>query len=104
MTSAAVADYERQFFNCCNECWLINQMGNKTSVQIQSRVEKYFLKLHYAGLPIPGRPPPQRNKNQYFRQGKARRGGTGLKGGSTFLASVVPEVTMADKFEDKERR
>lgn len=83
---------------------IAGEMGNRTAVQVQSRVQKYFLKLHRAGLPIPGRLPPQRNKNRYFRQGKARRGGTILKGSSTFLASVVPEVTMTDEFEVKEGR
>ena len=83
---------------------IAGEMGNRTAVQVQSRVQKYFLKLHRAGLPIPGRLPPQRNKNRYFRQGKARRGGTVLKGSSTFLASVVPEVTMMDEFEVKEGR
>ena len=83
---------------------IAGEMGNRTAVQVQSRVQKYFLKLHRAGLPIPGRLPPQRNKNRYFRQGKARRRGTGLKGSSTFLASVVPEVTMMEDFENKEER
>merc|ERR1719228_1099738 len=49
------------------------EMGNRTPVQVQSRVQKYFLKLHRAGLPIPGRLPPQRNKNRYFSPGSKRR-------------------------------
>ena len=40
------------------------ELGNRTPVQVQSRVQKYFLKLHRAGLPIPGRLPPQRNKTK----------------------------------------
>lgn len=31
--------------------------GNRTPLQVQSRVQKYFLKLAKAGLPIPGRMP-----------------------------------------------
>ena len=30
-------------------------LGNRTAIQVQSRVQKYFLKLHKAGLPIPGK-------------------------------------------------
>ena len=31
--------------------------GNRTTKQVCSRVQKYFIKLHKAGLPIPGRAP-----------------------------------------------
>lgn len=31
--------------------------GNRTTKQVCSRVQKYFLKLYKAGLPIPGRIP-----------------------------------------------
>ena len=43
------------------------ELGNRTPVQVQSRVQKYFLKLQRAGLPIPGRAPPARSKNRYLR-------------------------------------
>jgi hypothetical protein len=70
-------------------------------VQVQSRVQKYFIKLHRAGLPIPGRLPPQRNKNRLFKTGgkKARHGKlTNILASkkSTFLTSIVPEVKMED--------
>lgn len=32
-------------------------LGNRTRMQVSSRVQKYFLKLMKAGLPIPGRAP-----------------------------------------------
>ena len=32
-------------------------VGNRTTKQVCSRVQKYFIKLHKAGLPIPGRAP-----------------------------------------------
>jgi len=32
-------------------------LGGRTSLQVQSRVQKYFIKLAKAGLPIPGRMP-----------------------------------------------
>ena len=31
------------------------RLGNRTPIQVQSRIQKYFLKLHKAGLPIPGK-------------------------------------------------
>ena len=30
------------------------RLGNRTPIQVQSRIQKYFIKLHRAGLPIPG--------------------------------------------------
>ena len=30
------------------------RLGNRTPIQVQSRTQKYFIKLHKAGLPIPG--------------------------------------------------
>ena len=40
-------------------------LGNRTPHQVQSRTQKYFIKLAKLGLPIPGRAPnlaPQRTK------------------------------------------
>ena len=34
---------------------IASSLGNRTAIQVQSRVQKYFLKLHKAGLPIPGK-------------------------------------------------
>ena len=34
---------------------IAGSLGNRTAIQVQSRVQKYFLKLHKAGLPIPGK-------------------------------------------------
>lgn len=36
---------------------IANALGNRTVQQVCSRVQKYFLKLHSMGLPIPGRIP-----------------------------------------------
>lgn len=36
---------------------IANALGNRTVQQVSSRVQKYFLKLHSMGLPIPGRIP-----------------------------------------------
>ena len=35
-------------------------LGNRTAKQVSSRVQKYFQKLHSAGMPIPGRIPKNR--------------------------------------------
>ncbi|XP_065361269.1 ZZ-type zinc finger-containing protein 3 [Calliphora vicina] len=35
-------------------------LGNRTARQVSSRVQKYFQKLHSAGMPIPGRIPKNR--------------------------------------------
>ncbi|XP_043287116.1 ZZ-type zinc finger-containing protein 3 [Venturia canescens] len=51
---------------------IANALGNRTPKQVSSRVQKYFLKLLRAGLPIPGRGPKvkldgkksQSNRNQ----------------------------------------
>lgn len=37
-------------------------LGNRTVQQVSSRVQKYFLKLYKAGLPIPGRIPKSAEK------------------------------------------
>ncbi len=34
---------------------IASALGNRTAIQVQSRTQKYFLKLQKAGLPIPGR-------------------------------------------------
>ena len=73
------------------------ELGNRTPVQVQSRVQKYFLKLHRAGLPIPGRLPPQRNKNRFFKTGgKKSRPNLFTSKKSTFLTSIIPEVKMEE--------
>lgn len=45
-------------------------LGNRTARQVSSRVQKYFQKLHSAGLPIPGRIPKNRRaahtKSKHF--------------------------------------
>lgn len=44
-------------------------LGNRTTLQVQSRVQKYFIKLAKSGLPIPGRVP---NITNTFRKIKPR--------------------------------
>ncbi|XP_034947170.1 ZZ-type zinc finger-containing protein 3 [Chelonus insularis] len=60
---------------------IANALGNRTPKQVSSRVQKYFIKLLRAGLPIPGRGPKfkldikrgfhyryQRNRYPFFRK------------------------------------
>jgi len=76
------------------------EMPGRTTQQVTSRVQKYFIKLAKAGLPVPGRTPSlaahggrwlsgrlhghhQRHSHFYFPH-------------STFLTSVTPPVYMTD--------
>lgn len=45
-------------------------LGNRTPRQVASRLQKYFQKLHAAGLPVPGRIP--RNARSYTSSRKNR--------------------------------
>lgn len=45
-------------------------LGNRTPRQVASRLQKYFQKLHAAGLPVPGRIP--RNARSYISTRKHR--------------------------------
>lgn len=42
-------------------------LGNRTTKQVASRLQKYFLKLHKAGLPIPGRIPKMAYKVHLYK-------------------------------------
>jgi hypothetical protein len=75
--------------------------------KVQSRVQKYFLKLQKAGLPIPGRLPPSRNTYRYFAQSAkkkwvARQPALASSRKSTFFATIVPTVKMEDLDSDLE--
>ena len=84
---------------------IATDLGNRTPVQVQSRVQKYFLKLQKAGLPIPGRAPPARNKNRYLKpplKKKFYRPSSVLESTKkcTFLSSFLPTVRMEDEVEN----
>lgn len=71
-------------------------LGNRTPIQVQSRVQKYFIKLAKAGLPIPGRRP---NVNAYgIRKGfqKQNQYRKFYYQSSTFLHAFDPPVYMSD--------
>ncbi|XP_037642214.1 ZZ-type zinc finger-containing protein 3 [Sebastes umbrosus] len=75
-------------------------LGNRTSKQVASRVQKYFIKLTKAGIPVPGRTP---NLCMYTKKASSKRQhhlNKHLYRPSTFLTSYEPPVYMD---EDDER-
>lgn len=70
-------------------------LGNRTVKQVCSRVQKYFQKLHRAGLPIPGRIP----KNLYDKRKshKHQKHNHFLWKPSTFFPELDVPVVMDDK-------
>ncbi|XP_076092237.1 ZZ-type zinc finger-containing protein 3-like isoform X2 [Mytilus galloprovincialis] len=76
-------------------------IGNRTPQQVASRVQKYFIKLAKAGLPIPGRMPNVGNfgiKKQGHRHHKYHKF---YYQPSTFLQSHQPPVYMSDDDESQ---
>ncbi|OWF52606.1 ZZ-type zinc finger-containing protein 3-like [Mizuhopecten yessoensis] len=70
-------------------------LGNRTPQQVASRVQKYFIKLAKAGLPIPGRLPnlATHNKKSAHRHHRFHKF---YHQQSTFLSSHEPPVYMSD--------
>lgn len=71
-------------------------LGNRTTQQVASRVQKYFIKLAKAGLPVPGRVP---NLSSHLRRGNHRhqRYNRLYYPSSTFMQSYEPPVYMNDE-------
>ncbi|KAG2461731.1 ZZZ3 protein, partial [Polypterus senegalus] len=75
---------------------IADELGNRTAKQVASRVQKYFIKLTKAGIPVPGRTP---NLYMYNRKASSKRQhhlNKHLYRPSTFLASYEPPVYMDD--------
>ncbi|XP_065916603.1 ZZ-type zinc finger-containing protein 3-like isoform X1 [Dysidea avara] len=75
-------------------------LGNRTVKQVQSRVQKYFIKLAKAGLPVPGRKPSVAlltNKSKIKRKEKLPKSKL-----STFFSSLEPKVYMDDEEDDEQ--
>ncbi|XP_067892796.1 ZZ-type zinc finger-containing protein 3 isoform X2 [Heterodontus francisci] len=73
---------------------IADKLGNRTAKQVASRVQKYFIKLAKAGLPIPGRTPNlylHSKKSSNRRQHPLRKY---LFQPSTFMTSHEPPVYM----------
>lgn len=67
-------------------------LGSRSTQQVASHVQKYFIKLANAGLPVPGRMP---NMLKYMKS-KRQRNKYSLNRPSTFFSSLSPRVYMTD--------
>ncbi|XP_024860567.1 ZZ-type zinc finger-containing protein 3 isoform X2 [Kryptolebias marmoratus] len=79
---------------------IADELGNRTAKQVASRVQKYFIKLTKAGIPVPGRTP---NLCMYTKKASSKKQhhlNRHLYRPSTFLTSYEPPVYMD---EDDER-
>jgi len=81
-------------------------LGNRTPIQVQSRVQKYFVKLQKAGLPIPGRfrkSTPGSNSGLARTKRPSNRGkySNSLIGNrnSSFFPDLKPDVKMTEDDE-----
>ncbi|KAJ8931206.1 hypothetical protein NQ314_015903 [Rhamnusium bicolor] len=71
-------------------------LGNRTVQQVTSRVQKYFLKLYKAGLPIPGRIPKSGEKYKKSVLHKHQRHNHYLWKPTTFFPDLFVPVMMND--------
>ncbi|XP_018567409.1 ZZ-type zinc finger-containing protein 3 [Anoplophora glabripennis] len=71
-------------------------LGNRTVQQVCSRVQKYFLKLYRAGLPIPGKIPKSGEKYKRSMVHKHQRHNHYLWKPTTFFPELYVPVTMND--------
>lgn len=65
-------------------------LGTRTTQQVASHVQKYFLKLAKAGLPVPGRIPNLANYVRNPRRGSKRH----FNRPSMFFSAMAPRVMM----------
>ncbi|KAH9489697.1 ZZ-type zinc finger-containing protein 3 [Bulinus truncatus] len=74
-------------------------LGNRTPVQVASRVQKYFVRLAKEGLPVPGRMP---NLTTYSKKGSHRhhRYNRLYYPNSTLMQAHIPPVWMKEEGED----
>ncbi|XP_044296413.1 ZZ-type zinc finger-containing protein 3-like [Varanus komodoensis] len=79
---------------------IADELGNRTAKQVASRVQKYFIKLTKAGIPVPGRTP---NLYLYSKKSSNKRQhplNKHLFRPSTFMTSHEPPVYM-DEDDDR---
>lgn len=78
---------------------IADELGNRTAKQVASRVQKYFIKLTKAGIPVPGRIP---NLCMYTKKASTKRQhhlNKHLYRPSTFMTSYEPPVFMDEEDE-----
>jgi len=77
---------------------IAKDLGNRTPLQVQSRVQKYFIKLQKAGMPVPGRTYNYNTYNNTRKNGHNRklhqRHNRHYFPTSTFWATSTPSVLM----------
>ncbi|XP_056635375.1 ZZ-type zinc finger-containing protein 3 [Diorhabda sublineata] len=73
---------------------IANELGTRSVAQVASRVQKYFLKLYKAGLPIPGRLPKNLDKRKKPFPHKHQRYNQYLWKPTTFFPNFDLPVTM----------
>ncbi|KAL5012453.1 hypothetical protein ScPMuIL_011004 [Solemya velum] len=75
---------------------IASALGNRTLQQVASRVQKYFIKLAKAGLPVPGRTPNVASYNSKKSGHRHHRFHSFYHQPSTFMQSYEPPVYMSD--------
>ena len=79
---------------------IANALGNRTPKQVSSRVQKYFIKLLRAGLPIPGRGPKMKLDAKKGMSHKHQRNNYSLFKRSTFFPHQDMSFTMPDESKE----
>ena len=80
---------------------IANALGNRTPKQVSSRVQKYFIKLLRAGLPIPGRGPKMKLDVKRGISHRHQRNNYSLFRRSTFFPHQDMSFTMADESKEQ---
>ncbi|XP_034146644.1 ZZ-type zinc finger-containing protein 3 isoform X2 [Esox lucius] len=75
---------------------IADALGNRTAKQVASRVQKYFIKLTKAGIPVPGRTPNMCMYSKKVSNKKQHHLNKHLYRPSTFLTSYEPPVYMEE--------
>ncbi|XP_070973718.1 ZZ-type zinc finger-containing protein 3-like [Oncorhynchus clarkii lewisi] len=78
---------------------IADALGNRTSKQVASRVQKYFIKLTKAGIPVPGRTPNMCIYSKKVSNKRQHHLNKHLYRPSTFLTSYEPPVFMEEEDE-----
>ena len=79
---------------------IANALGNRTPKQVSSRVQKYFIKLLRAGLPIPGRGPKMKLDAKKGMSHRHQRNNYSLFKRSTFFPHQDMSFTMPDESKE----
>ncbi|XP_070973719.1 ZZ-type zinc finger-containing protein 3-like [Oncorhynchus clarkii lewisi] len=78
---------------------IADALGNRTSKQVASRVQKYFIKLTKAGISVPGRTPNMCMYSKKVSNKRQHHLNKHLYRPSTFLTSYEPPVFMEEEDE-----